>query len=76
MLCMEVSPNQDYRWANIHVTAPQAMADEGERAQQAAKPFLAAHLQAAKMGRLFSRAQPRIGRFFNAVGLKAGHLVS
>ncbi len=53
----------------------QAMADQAAKAQQAAKPTLAAQLQAANLERFLSDEHPPIRRV-KMIGLKAGLLVS
>ncbi|EIE20451.1 hypothetical protein COCSUDRAFT_57601 [Coccomyxa subellipsoidea C-169] len=55
--------------------ASKAMADQAAKAQQAAKPTLAAQLQAANLERFLSDEHPPIRRV-KMVGLKAGLLVS
>ena len=57
------------------VFALQAIAEQAQKAQPAAKPSLAAHLQAANLERFLSDEHPPIRRV-KMVGLKAGLLVS
>ncbi|KAK9917886.1 hypothetical protein WJX75_009279 [Coccomyxa subellipsoidea] len=55
--------------------ASKAIAEQAQKAQPAAKPSLAAHLQAANLERFLSDEHPPIRRV-KMVGLKAGLLVS
>ena len=70
-LLKSVSLPEGENQADRNVTAPQEMA---EHAQRAAKPPFPAQ-EKSKIRHVFSRAQPRISRFFKAVGLKSGLLV-